>query len=172
MNTWAPLWSQVVDSSLWEEKPSVRVLFMTMLALKDADHIVRFDAYKLHKKSHLSPEETIEGLDILSKPDKRRKEFPQEFEGRRIKQVDAGYLILNGQKYRDMVHKFKVRAYKTDWEANKRAKKKSVVKASNSDGDVARDYEAGERRYVKVLESAGQEAADAQFDNEQRQGLI
>ena len=54
MNTWTPLWTQIVDSSLWEEPLCVRVLFVTMLALKDAEHIVRSDAYKLHKKAHLS----------------------------------------------------------------------------------------------------------------------
>lgn len=147
----------VVDSSLWEEKPSVRVLFMTMLALKDADHIVRYDAYKLHKKSNLTPEDTMEALDILQKPDTRRKQFDQEFDGRRIEQVEQGWLVLNGRKYRDMIQKCKIREYKTQWQRDDRAEKKDVVLT----GKDAEKYEEAKtktwHKRRKVAVDAGKE---------------
>ena len=155
MNTWTPLWSQVVDSSLWEEKPSVRVLFVTMLALKDADHICRYDAYKLHKKANLTPEETKEALRILQNPDTRRKAFEQEFDGRRIQQVEQGWLILNGEKYRSMIQKMKQREYKTIWQSEKRAKDKQVTLTG---GEAVEFLEAKEKsfgRRVKVARHAG-----------------
>ena len=102
MNTWAPIWSGIVDSSLWEESGDVVKVFMTMLATKDADHVCRLDAYRIGKKCVFGELEVLEILKILASPDKRRA-VPQEFEGRRIKAVEDGWLILNGAKYRDMV---------------------------------------------------------------------
>lgn len=102
MNTWAPIWSAIVDSSLWEESGNVVKVFMTLLATKDSDHVSRLDAYRIHKKCNIDEVEVLEILKLLSSPDTRRK-TKQEFDGRRIKAVEDGWLILNGQKYREMV---------------------------------------------------------------------
>lgn len=139
MNSWAPLWSQVVDSSLWEEPPFVRVLFMTMLAKKDADHICRSDEYRLHKMANLSEQETAEAIKILSSPDTKRKVFKQEFEGRRIERVPEGWLILNGEKYRAMIQKLRRRAYKAQWQRDNRSQQLPGEARANKaygDGDV------------------------------------
>lgn len=159
MNTWTPLWSQVVDSSLWEEKPSVRVLFMTMLALKDADHIVRYDAFKLHKKAHLSAVDTLEALKVLSSPDERRQEFPQEHDGRRIQECEQGWLILNGEKYREMIQKMKVREYKTQWQREKRSKEVVLTGKDAEAFEAAKNGTYHKRR--KVAARAGSEVGAA-----------
>lgn len=102
MNTWSPIWSQIVDSSLWEEPYYVRVLFTSMLALKDVDFVVKLDTYKLAKRANMKEQEVIDGLKILCAPDGRRV-GPQEHEGRRVEEVEGGWLILNGEKYRAMI---------------------------------------------------------------------
>lgn len=102
MRTWAPLWNGIVDSSVWDEPDFVVKVFLTMLALKDADHIVRMNAYQLSMRSRKTEAEVLEALKILSLPDTRRIE-PQPFDGRRIQAVEEGWLILNGEKYRQMV---------------------------------------------------------------------
>ncbi len=109
MNTWAPIWSPIVDSSLWEEDGDVVKVFISMIATKDSDHICRMDAYKIGKKCNfLCPDGSVDEikvldiLKILASPDTRRK-IKQEYEGRRIKAVDDGWLVLNGEKYRKMV---------------------------------------------------------------------
>lgn len=125
MNSWTPLWSMVVESSLWKEPYHVRILFMTMLSLKDHDHVVRWDGYKLMNKAGITPEECVEALQILSSPDVKRMPFEvlekQEFEGRRIEKVDDGWLVLNGAKYRDMMQKISRRVYKAEWQRDHRA---------------------------------------------------
>jgi len=98
--TWTPLWSGIVDSSLWEESGNVVKVFMTILATKDADHICRLDAYKIGKKCNIDEVEVMGILKLLASPDTRRQ-GKQDFGGRRIKMVEEGWLILNGQKYRD-----------------------------------------------------------------------
>jgi hypothetical protein len=102
MNTWTPLWSGIVDSSLWEEDGNVVKVFMTMIATKDSDHICRLDAYRIARKCHIDEIKVLEILKTLASPDTRRVS-KQEHEGRRIQAVEDGWLILNGAKYRKMV---------------------------------------------------------------------
>lgn len=92
----------IVNSSLWHEPDYVVKVFITMMALKDSDHIVRLNAFQLADMAKKTEVEVLDALKVLSSPDTKRKE-PQEFEGRRIKAVEEGWLILNGEKYRDML---------------------------------------------------------------------
>lgn len=101
-NTWAPLWSRIVDSSIWSEPDTVRIVFVTMLAKKDSDHVVRATAFNIAKWANKAEEEVLKALKVLSSPDKRRVE-PQPHEGRRIEKVEDGWLMLNGEEYRKMV---------------------------------------------------------------------
>jgi hypothetical protein len=103
MNTWAPLWNGLVDSSVWDEPDHVFRVFMAMMSLKDADHIVRYDGYKLAKRIHMTDrmDLLLDALKVLSEPDRLRP--GQEFEGRRIEATEEGWRIINGEKYREMV---------------------------------------------------------------------
>ena len=98
MNTYAPLFKGLVESSIWLEPDTVRIVWITMLALKDRDHVVRHNAFQIGRFAVKSEQEVIEALKVLSSPDTRRIE-PQPFEGRRIERVESGWLILNGEKY-------------------------------------------------------------------------
>ncbi len=100
MLNWAPLWSGIVDSSLWDEPDHVRIVFVTMLALKDSGHVYSGSAYKLAQRAKKTEVEVLDALRILSSPDTRRLE-KQEFDGRRIQAVEDGWLILNGEKYQE-----------------------------------------------------------------------
>jgi hypothetical protein len=102
MRTWTPLWSVIVDSSIWTEDDHVMKVFLTMLALKDSDHVYRGTAFHLHQRAHKSEIEVLDALKVLSSPDTKRIE-KQPYDGRRIKSVEGGWLILNGEKYREMV---------------------------------------------------------------------
>lgn len=129
MNTWTPLWSGIVESSLWEESGDVVKVFMTMLARKDADHVCRLDAYKIHKLCNIDELEVLSILKALASPDKRRK-TKQEFDGRRIKAVEDGWLILNGAKYRRMVQdemrKARLRKAQAAWRERQSTKGKAL----------------------------------------------
>lgn len=113
MDTWSPIWSKIVDSSLWEEPDFVVKVFMTMLAKKDADFIVRGNAYEIARWARKTEAEALKALEVLSRPDKRRLE-PQEHDGRRIEKVEEGWLILNGEKYREAIRKIKRKQQQAD----------------------------------------------------------
>jgi hypothetical protein len=101
----------------------VRVLFVTLMALKDRDMIVRRSAFSIAQRGHMTEKEVLEGLNILSKPDKRRLEA-QPFDGRRIEKVEGGWLILNGEKYRQIISTIKRRDYQSAWQKEYRKRRK------------------------------------------------
>ena len=101
MNTYAPIFSLIVDSSIWCEDDAICKVWITMLALKDADHIVRLSAFQIGKRCNKSEQEILDAFLVLASPDRKRVE-PQQFEGRRIQKVPDGWLVLNGEKYKRM----------------------------------------------------------------------
>lgn len=121
MISFAPLMSEITDSSVWEEPYHVRILWLTMLARKQSDHVVYSDTYKLRKWSNLNTVDEVEdALRILSSPDSRRP--GQEYDGRRIEKVEDGWKVLNGQKYEDIMRKIAERSRKARWAREHRAK--------------------------------------------------
>lgn len=96
------LFSQLVTSTIWNEPNDCRVLWITMLALREKDNICHATVPALAKLSDLSLEDTEKYLSKFQQPDKYSRS--QEHEGRRIEVVDGGFLILNGAKYRDMLN--------------------------------------------------------------------
>jgi hypothetical protein len=153
MNTWTPIFSKIVDSSVWSEPDYVCKVFVTMLALKDSDQVVRHTAFALGRKcwplDSGAEARVLDALKILSSPDKRRIE-PQPHEGRRIQKVEDGWFILNGQQYEDMMRSINRRNYKTSKQAEYRARSKplrgevAAVKAASNGDMVEHDRLAAE----------------------------
>lgn len=151
MRTWAPLWSSIVDSSVWDEPDYVVKIFLTMIALKDSDHIYRGTAYNLSTRSRKTEVEVLEALRILSSPDSKRVGH-QEFEGRRIRAVEEGWLILNGEKYREQVQIEMRRARNRRAQAAYRAKKKQKALK-------------GEDAYVEAMRNGDEDRANEILTN-------
>lgn len=121
---YAPLFD-IADSSIWEEPYHVRILFITMMAKKGPDQVVYADEYRLKNWSKLNTlEEVYDALRILESPDPKRPKQP--YEGRRIKKIDDGWLILNGMKYEEMMKKVNDRARKSRWARETRERQRST----------------------------------------------
>ena len=144
MNRYSPVWSQITDSSLWCESDCVVKVFLTMIAKKDLDEIVRGSAFTIGQWAKKTEAETIEALKILSSPDTKRIE-PQPFEGRRIEKVAEGWLVLNGGFYRRLMGRTARREYKREWQANDRALKRQGRPASKEMTAVRVGGETAER---------------------------
>jgi hypothetical protein len=146
MNTWTPLWSGVVESSLWSEEDNVVKIFLTMLALKDSDHICRFNAFAIGKKANKTEKETLDAIKVLSSPDLKRIE-KQPYDGRRIEKVEDGWLILNGEFYRKKVSEEMRKARLRKAQTTFRKKKKL---AGDDNRPVSGKFLSGERRSNKA----------------------
>lgn len=121
MDRWAPLFSKIVESSIWDEDDVVCKVWITLLALKDSDQVVRKTLYQIGRASRKTEEEVERALKVLSAPDTKRKES-QPHEGRRIEPVEDGWLILNGDIYEAMMRKISRQVYQARWARNNRAK--------------------------------------------------
>jgi hypothetical protein len=135
---YAPFFSKIVLSSLWKEPDYVVKVFLTMLAIKDTNHLVKLSAYNISQLAHKTEKETLDALAILAAPDTRRIE-PQPFDGRRIEKTPTGWLILNGKFYQDLMAEVNRRSYSRRWMANKRAKARSGREADGVSGGVVGD---------------------------------
>lgn len=94
------LWSQILDSTVWTQTDNdFRVLWITILAKKDKDHIVRASIPGLAAAANISPEKCEQYLEKLMAPDKWSGN--KEFEGRRLLRINDGWLVVSGQKYQD-----------------------------------------------------------------------
>lgn len=147
MDRWAPIFSRIVESSIWDENDMVCKVWVTLLALQDADHVVRKTIYAIARASRKTEKEALAALKVLSSPDRRREE-PQEFEGRRIQKVDGGWLILNGQRYEELMRKVSRQAYQAKWAREHRAALKNGKPLP------------GEMQHLRNVEEIGQEEAE------------
>jgi len=99
MSGWTKLFSSIVDSSIWFEPDHVRLVWITMLAIKNKDGIVEAAIPGLANRAQVSIEKCKDALERLSSPDEYSRS--QEYNGRRIAPIDGGWIVLNHAKYRD-----------------------------------------------------------------------
>lgn len=96
------LFAKILDSSIWLEPDSTRIVWMTCLAAMDEDGFCSFasPANLAHRAvvpldACVSALATLEGVDPNSSdPDN---------DGRRLERVPGGWLVRNASKYRDLV---------------------------------------------------------------------
>jgi hypothetical protein len=103
--SYTKLFSHIIRSTIWQAEPTVKVVWITMLAIADRHGSVQSSIPGLAKDSGVSIEECLKALEHLSSPDKWSR--TKDSEGRRISEMDGGWLILNYCKYRaqkDMEH--------------------------------------------------------------------
>ena len=117
-NGFTPLFSGIVMSSVWMESKEVKVLWITMLAMKDRNGFVRAVAPALARTAGLSLEETEAALRVLEAPDPRSS--CKEHEGRRVHRMDGGWQVLSHARYQKLMSETFTRSRKTVWERVKR----------------------------------------------------
>lgn len=104
------MWNKMLDSSVWRQKSKeTRLVWVTMLLMKDADGVVRAGLPGIMDRARVSRAECEKALKELSDPDEDT--LTQEQEGRRIERVSDGWKIINHEKYRtskDMQEKWRL----------------------------------------------------------------
>ncbi len=93
------LFSSIITSTIWQEDNPTRILWITMLALSDMDGKVEGSIPGLAKMAGITIAECEISLQKLMSPDPYSR--TKEHEGRRVLEVDGGWLLLNRAKYRD-----------------------------------------------------------------------
>jgi hypothetical protein len=90
--------SGIVLSSVWSESLATRVVWITLLAMKDFEGKVLCSRQGLMRSANVPKEEFDEAIRTLESPDEDSRSV--EYEGRRIEKIDGGWIVLNHFKYR------------------------------------------------------------------------
>ena len=99
MAGYTPLFGSIVRSSIWDEDNATRIVWITMLALAEADGTVEGSIKGLAHESRVTLSECKTALEILKAPDPYSKTTDND--GRRIKEISGGWVVLNHKLYRE-----------------------------------------------------------------------
>lgn len=140
------LFSSLVASSVWREDDKTRLVWITMLAMRNQRNEVDASLPGLADLARVSVEECEEALRKLSAPDKWSRNKANE--GRRIEECAGGWRILNAEHYRRLLSKEEKAEYMREYMRGYR----KVKEGAREKAEVA-----GRTRAVKeVLDEANE----------------
>lgn len=93
------LFESILASTIWAEPTETRIVWVTMLAMADRDGSVQASVPGLAHFARVSEASCRDALTCLMRPDPNSRTKAND--GRRIAEVDGGWLILNYEDYRD-----------------------------------------------------------------------
>ncbi len=97
------LFSSIITSTIWMEDSETKIVWITMLALADKNGEVQGSIPGLARLAGVPVEACRAALEKFLNPDPDSR--TKEEEGRRIEEIDGGWLLLNYAKYRKMASK-------------------------------------------------------------------
>lgn len=123
------LFAGLVHSTVWREEMHIKVVWITMLALADRNGEVLASMPGLADASRVTLEQCTEALERLKGPDKHSRTKANG--GRRIKEIEGGWKLLNYLKYRQMRDDIARREQVRDAVRRHRAKSAPVIDVSH-----------------------------------------
>ena len=123
------LFSTIITSSIWSEDNETRVVWITMLALADFEGKVDGSIPGLARLANVPIDACQKALDRLKSPDIYSRS--KENDGRRIKEIEGGWMVLNLIKYREK--KIDRRAYLRQKQREHRQREKEKMKEKEKD---------------------------------------
>lgn len=125
------LFSSITESTIWAEPDHVRIVWITMLAMCDRQGRVYATIPGLAGRARVSVEQCEEALTKFLSEDKYSRS--KEFGGRRIEEIDGGWMLLNYERYRELRDSEADKEKKRKWAAKHRAYEKRRREASTVD---------------------------------------
>ena len=114
------LFKSILESTLWVQQPHhIRVVWITMLAMSDADGFVASSIPGLAARSRVTIEECEEALAIFLSPDKYSRTPANE--GRRVEAVMGGWVLLNYEAHWKAIDDESERERKREYMRDRRA---------------------------------------------------
>jgi len=136
---------EIIQSSIWNESAEIRIVWITLLAVKDAEGYVQGDARTIARLANVSLDVATTALDLFQQPDPQS--HTPDNEGRRIAPMNGGWLILNHELYRFRDNKAEHAAYVKEW--RKKRKPVNVIECDsqvNSDSTSSSKSSSQEKR--------------------------
>lgn len=153
--TFTKLFSSITESTVWCEPAHTRLVWITMLAMADRKGRVWASVPGLANRARVPQEDVEKALDTFMKPDRYSR--TKDHDGRRIEEIDGGWILLNHSKYREIRDQEDVRE-----KAAERKRKQRAKEAAASHGKS--------RNVTKV--TPRHDNAEAEADPSKRQKLL
>lgn len=100
--SFAKLVSEIIDSSIWDEPEYILKTWVAFLAKKDEHGFVGATYKAMKRTTNLKDDDDGDkfaaSIKCLEGEDKESR--TPDFQGRRIKKIDGGWIVLNHEKYR------------------------------------------------------------------------
>lgn len=120
------IFTKILDSSIWLETDSTRIVWLTLIAAMDETGFTQFASpANLAHRARVTLEAAEAAIALLEGPDHNSSD--PEHEGRRIERVPGGWMVLNSAKYREMVTRAVGQEKTRERVARFRAKKAGVT---------------------------------------------
>lgn len=126
------LFSSIIASTIWREDDKTRIVWITMLAMKNERHVVEASLPGLADMARVSLKECEAAIAKLEAKDKYSRN--QTHEGRRIEKCDGGWTILNGEYYRHKMGEDDRREYQRIYHRSYRKVQKTRAKEAEING--------------------------------------
>ncbi len=120
MAGYTKLFSTILASTIWKAPDKTRIVWITLLAMADQRGIAEGSIPGLAGFANVTVEECETALAELMAADKYSR--TKDWDGRRIEEVDGGWLLLNHGKYRAKMNSDERREYLRKKQAEHRAK--------------------------------------------------
>jgi len=133
--TFTKLFSSITESSVWVQDDHTRLIWITMLAMADKRGRVWGSIPGLANRARVPIESVKKALTSFLGPDEYSR--TKDHDGRRIAEIDGGWVLLNYQKYRDL------RDEEHRREQNREAKQRSRHKMSSNVLTVSNESASG-----------------------------
>ena len=124
MSGYTKLFSSILASTIWREDDKTRLVWITLLAMADKNGVAEGSVPGLADFARVSVEECRASLKKLMAPDPDSRS--RIHEGRRIKEIDGGWLLLNHAKYRAKLNADDRREYNRQKQQEWRSRKGGV----------------------------------------------
>src|SRR5258705_4786523 len=94
------LFAKILDSSIWLEPDSTRIVWVTLLASMDQDGFCHFSAIQnLASRARVSLNKCKKAIECFESADSNSENLAND--GRRVERVPGGFMVLNAEYYRN-----------------------------------------------------------------------
>lgn len=149
------LFSSILASSVWQENLPTKIVWITMLALRNERNEVEASLPGLAKFAGVTMEECEIAVKKFEGPDQYSRNADND--GRKVERCQAGWRILNGEYYRTLMSIDERREYNRLKQAEYRKRRKSLKAKAETEGakEAIRDG-LGEARNVPQKRSGSE----------------
>ncbi len=123
------IFTKILDSSIWLESTPTRIVWLMFIAVMDEAGFAQFASVRnVAHRARVTDDEAQAAITALEGPDPDSSDPDQD--GRRIERVPGGWIVLNAEKYRELVTRSVIQEQTRERVRRHRAKTRGVTNSN------------------------------------------